>query len=72
MFASDKAKTALIDAVASTVTLIAVRFFSPADSDFAIKLVLIYQPFFLALFVQSAQVDALRSEVKAKFRSLGK
>lgn len=62
MFASNKAKTALIDAGASTVTLVAIRFLSPADSDFAVKLVAIYQPFFLTLFAQSAQIDALKKE----------
>lgn len=63
VFASNKAKTALVDAVASTAILVAVRVLSPADSDFALKLVAIYQPLFLALFAQSAQIDALKSEV---------
>jgi len=65
MFASDKAKTALIDAVASTAILLAGRWLSPADADFAVKIVAIYQPLFLALFVQSVQTDRLRAQVTA-------
>lgn len=61
VFESDKAKTALIDAVASTVLLVASRFLPPADADFMVKLVAIYQPLFLVMFVQSAQIDKLRT-----------
>ena len=47
----------ILDAVVSTLTLVLAKFLSPADLDFALKLIAIYQPVFVFLIVSIAAED---------------
>ena len=49
LFKSRKFLLLLLDAVVSTLTLVLTKFLSPADLDFALKLIAIYQPAFIFL-----------------------
>ena len=49
LFRSRKFWLLILDAVVSSVTLVLNKVLSPADMDFALKLIAIYQPIFVFL-----------------------
>ena len=49
LFRSRKFWLLILDAVVSSVTLVLNKVLSPADMDFALKLIAIYQPIFIFL-----------------------
>ncbi len=67
---SAKFWTAVLDAVAALILLLATRYFSPDDVDFTVKLIAIMQPVILAVIAGFAYEDGQAKRALLQFNLL--